>query len=137
MQWVMSHGLTGNFGMQIGSAGGRSDIGYGSTNLVAGSEYLASLFVQQISDTQFTAHGYLNATKFGAATRAYPVNNPTSYSGGASDVPGIGGSPGSSGVMSCILRRLGRRQVNPDHYTVADHEAWIAEQIAANASRWA
>ncbi len=136
MQWAMNHGSTANFGMQIGSAGGKSDLGYGTTNLVAGTEYLASLFVQKVSDTQFIAHGYLNGTKLGTATRAYPFNDPTAYSGGASDVPGIGTSGGGSGVMSCILRRLGRRQVDPAHYTVADHEAWIAEQIAANAGRW-
>ena len=134
-QWVMNHGVTANFGMQIGSAGGKTDIGYAAGNLVAGTEYLASLFVQKISDTQFTAHSYLNGTKLGTATRAYPFNDPTDYN--LADVPSIGISGGTSGVMSCVLRRMGRRQVDPDSYTVADHEAWIAEQIAANAARWA
>lgn len=132
-QWTMAHDASGIFFINVGSAGSTSKISAGSP-LVVNGEYLASVFMQKVSNNNFTAHAYLNGAKLGAATRAYPFNSPTSNNPG--DKPHIGSSSGGAGLMSAVLRRIGIRQVDPAYYTVDDHEEWIASQIAENSGRW-
>ncbi|MBV6550060.1 hypothetical protein KTN00_03320 [Acinetobacter soli] len=125
LQWVFGQ-ANGKFVFSIGSNGSSQSIS--SSEIQPVGEYLLSIFIQKTSSTNFTAHAYINNTKVGSVDRLYPLNAP--------NAPKIGGSGGSSGLSKAILRRCGVRIVDPAIYTVTEHEAWIAEQIAANSPRF-
>jgi len=124
-QWIFGQ-VNGKFSFTVGSNGTGQSIN--STEIQPVGEYLLSIFIQKTSSTNFTAHAYINNTKVGSIDRLYPLNAPND--------PKISGSSGSSGLSKAILRRCGVRVVDPTVYTVTEHEAWIAEQIAANSSRF-
>lgn len=130
-QWIFGIN-SGKFTFTVGSSGQVQTITAPSVDAVG--EYLLSMFIQKTSNSRFIAHAYVNNVKIGTADRAYPLNNPQLAN--PSFKPQIGTSSGSGGMMKCILRRCGVRHVDPLAYGVMEHEAWIAEQIAANSQRF-
>ena len=131
-QWIFGH-QDGKFTFRVGSEAGSQVLT--APDVAPVGEFLLSIFIQKISSTRFIVHAYQNATKIGSFERAYPLNNPKSSN--PTDYPLIGSSIGSSGQLKCILRRCGVRVVDPSAYGTTEHEAWIAEQIAANSPRFA
>ncbi|MBR9820708.1 MAG: hypothetical protein GYB51_06880 [Rhodobacteraceae bacterium] len=121
---------SGSLRFRVGSGGTYSDVEVAQTT----GEQLLSLLVRKDSATGFTAFAYRDATLLGSASRSYPLNQPKD--GDPAETPRMGHMSGLGGPLSFIARRCGVRVVDPEVYTQAEHEAWIAEQIAANGGRW-
>ena len=133
LQWAIytTTDGAGSLRIRVGSGGGYSDINVAQTT----GEQLISLLVRKDSAAGFTAFAYRDATLLGSAARSYPLNQPKD--GDPTVTPRMGSLAGLGGPLSFIARRCGVRVVDPEVYTQAVHEAWIAEQIAANGGRWA
>lgn len=129
-QWAINTNGA-NFVVQIGGGGA----GWLSTTWAqTAGEHLISVNIQRHSATLWSASVYDNAALVGTLSGAYPLHDP--LAGDATQTPHMGYIAGGSGAADCIIRRTGVRQINPETYGKSEHEAWIAEQIAANGPRW-
>lgn len=129
-QWILGTNA-GNFTASLG--GGNAVLTTATWAQMPG-EHLLSVVLSRQAAALWSAKVYDNTTLVGSLTGAYPFHDPKV--GDAMQVPKMGLISGGSGAAPVIQRRIGMRQVNPATYGQAEHEAWIAQQIAANGGRW-
>tara|TARA_R110001592_G_scaffold13404_11_gene61592 strand:+ start:3056 stop:3883 length:828 start_codon:yes stop_codon:yes gene_type:complete len=130
LQWAISASDT-VYAVNVGSSGSNQSVTFPVTT----GETLISILWLKNSANGFNAYIYHDDELVGTISRLYPLNNPAD--GGGSTIPSLGGSGGLTGAAKVVHRRIEVQPVDPATYTVEDHEAWIADQIALNGPRFA